>query len=362
MNKNILAIAIAAAVAAPSAFAAATVYGLAHMGVASQDDGTDSGFSVMNNSSRLGIKGDEDLGGGLKALYQMEFSVQMDGEGSTGNNGFGGQRNSFVGLGGGFGAVLLGRHDSPIKLVGRKYDLFGDQIGNSRSITGGNGTNGLIDGRHNNVIAYQSPKFGGFDVLAAYVPGGAYGDEQDLGAKAANEKGDALTFSLNGAMGAFDMGLGYINIGTKKVGAFAADFEAVKLGLGYTIGAAKIVANYQNDNMAKVTGGKGTRDVFGLGASYKVTSAGTIKGQYYVADNNGSTKNSGGSLLNIGYDHAMSKNTSAYVNYAMASNEDAAAYTVNLAGSGSGENFAATSNASGAKDNSAIAVGVIHKF
>lgn len=198
MNKNILAIAIAAAVAAPSAFAAATVYGVAHMGVAHQDGiatpaGDASGASVLSNSSRIGIKGSEDLGAGLKAIYQMEFSVNMDGEtngntnannvGNTnGQSGLGGQaRNTFLGLQGGFGAVMLGRLDSPIKNVSRKYDLFGDQIGNSRNILAPsayvqtpttvshvNATT-LVDGRHSNVMAYQTPKMGGFDALLAYV-------------------------------------------------------------------------------------------------------------------------------------------------------------------------------------------------
>jgi predicted porin len=357
MNKNILAIAIAAAsvVAAPSVFAKSTVYGLAHVGVAQQDDGANDTFSVVNNSSRLGIKGSEDLGAGLKAVYQMEFSVQMDGEGSTGNNGFGGQRNTFAGIGGGFGTVLLGRHDSPIKLVGRKYDLFGDQIGNARSITGGNGTNGLVDGRHNNVIAYQSPKFGGFDVLAAYVPGAATNNEQS---SAVSNKGDAYTFSLNGAMGNFGVGLGYINIGKTGAGALTNNFEAVKVGASYKMGAVKLVANYQNDNATKAAGSTGTRDVFGVGAAYKVTAAGTIKAQYYMAGKNGNQDKTGGSLLNVGYDHAMSKNTTAYANLAMASNEENGNYTVNLAGAGAGENLTPIMG----KDSTAFSVGLIHKF
>ncbi|MBD3768044.1 MAG: porin, partial [Gammaproteobacteria bacterium] len=77
MNKNILAIAIAAAVAAPSAFAAATVYGKAHMSVDSVNnaqDGTKNGSAtnVASNSSHIGIKGSESLGAGLKAVYKFE--------------------------------------------------------------------------------------------------------------------------------------------------------------------------------------------------------------------------------------------------------------------------------------------------
>jgi predicted porin len=102
--------------------------------------------------------------------------------------------------------------------------------------------------------------------------------------------------------------------------------------------------------------------VYGLGASYKVTAAGTIKAQYYMVGDNGKTDKTGGSLMNIGYDHAMSKNTTAYVNYAMATNEDAGNLTANLASAGASENFDATTVGGKAKDNSAFSVGLIHKF
>ncbi len=378
MNKNILAIAIAAAVAAPSAFAAATVYGLAHMGVAHQDGiaaGTDtaSRTGVLSNSSRLGIKGSEDLGSGLKALYQVEFAVNMDGGSkdydgkgkSLSESGVGGAlRNTYLGLGGGFGTVMLGRLDSPIKNVSRKYDLFGDQIGNSRNILATAGTTVAVDGRHSNVIAYNTPKMGGFDALLAYVPGAAYDNEMN---SKADNKGDAYSAQLNFGVGAFDASLGYINIG--KTGsvtsianaALANNFEAYRLAAGYTFGAAKVVALYQNDNTAKAVGGSGTRDTFGLGGSYKVTSAGTIKAQVYMASKLSSNVNddkTGATLWNVGYDHALSKNTTAYASYALMDNETNGSYSVNLSGAGSGDNLTALKG----KDNSAFSVGIIHKF
>jgi predicted porin len=367
MNKNILAIAIAAAVAAPSAFAAATVYGLAHVGVASQDTGVETMTNVLSNSSRLGIKGSEDLGAGLKAVYQMEFAVNMDGEGNglaTGNGT--GMRNTFAGIGGGFGTVLFGKHDSPIKNVSRKYDLFGDQIGNSRNLLGGNygsaKIGAAIDGRHNNVIAYQTPKMGGFDALLAYVPGAAHDDEKDTSVK---NKGDAYSAQLNFAAGAFDASLGYINIGKTDTSSSVAgvqlvnNYEAFRLAGGYTFGAAKVVALYQNDNPGKVIGAQGTRDAFGIGGSYKVTAAGTIKAQYYSVGNVAKgVSDTGASLWNIGYDHAMSKNTTAYVSYALMDNQKAGFYSVNTSSAGSGDNITATTG----KDSSAISVGMIHKF
>ncbi len=363
MNKNILAIAIAAAVAAPSAFANATVYGQAHMAVIHQSDiagasgASASQFNVASNSSRLGIRGSEDLGAGLKASYQMEFTVGMDGEGNT--SGFSGMRNTFVGLGGGFGTVLLGKHDSPIKLVGRKYDLFGDQVGNSRNITNGNGAIGrAIDGRHNNVIAYQSPTLNGFSALVAYVPGGGVDDTatNEPFSNTANKQ-NAWSASLDYKAKDFGVSLGHIaadNVSANN------NFAATRLGAEYTMGALKVVALYQTADFSAAN----TRAMnsYGLGASYKVTAAGTIKGQYYIAENSGNTaaQKNNADMITVGYDHAMSKKTTAYLNYAMVNNKGAAAaYTTSMNNSGVGDNVSAVADG---KDNSAFSVGVIHRF
>ncbi len=364
MNKNILAIAIAAAVAAPSAFAAATVYGQAHMAVTQQMgiDGAAVGaadkadqMNVSSNSSRLGIKGSEDLGAGLKAVYQMEFSVNMDGEGA--GNGFSGMRNTFAGIGGGFGTVLVGRHDSPIKLVGRKYDLFGDQMGNSRNLTNGNGAIGrAVDGRHNNVIAYQSPTFSGFSALVALVPGGGV-DNVAINEPFSNtpNKQNAWSAMLDYKAKAFGVSLGHIaadNVAANN------NFAATRLGAEYTMGALKVVGLYQTADFSAAN--TKAMNSYGLGASYKVTTAGTIKGQYYIAENSaaGAAKNDA-SMITVGYDHAMSKNTTAYLNYAMVDNKGAAAaYTTSMANSGVGDNVTGVAG----KDNSAFSVGLIHKF
>ena len=378
MTKNILAIAIAAAVMAPSAFAAATVYGVAHVGMAQQSDvsngatiaGTGTGTAaaagsvtnVLSNSSRLGIKGSEDLGAGLKAVYQMEMAVNMDGETGSSDPFGTGLRNTFAGIGGGFGTVLMGRHDSPIKMVGRSYDLFGDQIGNNRNLLGG-GANGayttLVDGRHSNVLAYATPTMGGFSGLLAYVPGAGRSNEYmsndvtntTTGANTSNAstvKQDAWSAMAGYKAGAFGASLGYINV-DKLNGTDA--FTATRLGAEYTFGAAKVVALYQN---AKIVD---SQDSYGLGGSYKVGAAGTVKAQYYVASDVKSGK-IGANMITVGYDHALSKSTTAYVAYAAVDNDTNGRFTANMSNGGSGDNTTAIAG----KDNSAFSVGLIHNF
>ena len=128
--KKVLSLAIAAALVAPAAaMADATIFGKAHFIVENVDDNTnlkaDSSevgdvWGVDSIHSRIGVKGSEDLGDGLKALYHFEFRVLNDA--GTGL----GDRNQFVGLAGGFGTVLLGRHDTPLKMSQGKFDQFGD--------------------------------------------------------------------------------------------------------------------------------------------------------------------------------------------------------------------------------------------
>jgi predicted porin len=123
-----------------------------------------------SRANRVGVKGSEDLGGGLKAIYQVEFGVNLS---DTNDNVISNadaitMRNSFVGLAGGFGTFLVGRHDTPHKISTGKLDLFTDTMADY------NGTVGFQDIRADNAIAYISPSWAGFQLAAAAIaPGGA---------------------------------------------------------------------------------------------------------------------------------------------------------------------------------------------
>jgi len=119
-------------------------------------------------SSRLGVKGSEDLGGGLKAIYQIELGINAtDTNSNVANNADTiSMRNTFVGLAGGWGTVLAGRHDTPLKISTAKLDLFADTLADN------NATVGFHDVRADNAVAYISPAFSGFTFAAAVVPAG----------------------------------------------------------------------------------------------------------------------------------------------------------------------------------------------
>jgi predicted porin len=127
MQKKIIALAVAAAFSAP-AFADnanVTIYGKAFLtldSIKSNQTGAVSKMRINSNASRFGLKGSEDVGDGLKAIYQ--FEVQMDGDGSGGNGLGNGTRNTAVGLAGGFGEITLGYWDTPYKVTHNKIELF----------------------------------------------------------------------------------------------------------------------------------------------------------------------------------------------------------------------------------------------
>ena len=121
MKKNLLAIAVGAAVVMPGLALAdgPTVYGKVNVSLenAEFDNGVDSSedaWELNSNASRLGVKGDFDLDvAGLKAIYQAEFEISVD-DGDKGGETFS-QRNIFGGLKGSFGTLKAGKFDTPTK-------------------------------------------------------------------------------------------------------------------------------------------------------------------------------------------------------------------------------------------------------
>lgn len=221
MNKKLLTLAVATAMVAPGAVMAdAVLYGKLHVSVDYVDisnvvlpvynrdgsyvevrvPGTDGGTRLLSGSdydgwgmggrafdgyvnadyanaspamqgrgSRIGVKGSEDLGNGLKAIYQVEFQVNLQDTNNNivGNNDAITYRNTFVGLTGDWGTALLGRHDTPLKMSTGKLDLFADTLADFNIL-------GFHDLRADQVIAYVSPSFAGFQLMgAAVAPGGA---------------------------------------------------------------------------------------------------------------------------------------------------------------------------------------------
>ncbi|AGA89985.1 outer membrane protein (porin) [Thioflavicoccus mobilis 8321] len=181
MNKKLITLAVASALVAPAvAMADATLYGKIHVSLdyvdvqdnASYNTPNRAGFNgwdLASRASRLGVKGSEDLGNGLKAIYQIEMQIAITDAGGTIHDNDQGSikmRNTFVGLASNWGTLLAGRHDTPMKVSTGKLDMFADTLADFNNIVG------FQDIRADSTIAYISPSFAGFQFAGAVVPSG----------------------------------------------------------------------------------------------------------------------------------------------------------------------------------------------
>jgi len=488
MKQKMIALAVAAALAAPLAAQAESsnviVYGRIHASADFVDNGnsvanTDSsGLMFSSNSSRLGFKGTEDLGAGLKAIWGLEFGVDtvdnnqtytrttttttttvtnkvtnptVDTICTTGTTNTGtakapvytcptttttastavtegkatgsytstatgtavastaaststsgssstnmiNARNMFVGLSGGFGTALIGRHDTPYKLATGSLDVFADTIADYNSIMGsyaGVNASGVsaasvgaigFDQRTNNTVAYLTPNFNGFQGAVGYVADVfPNGDNPSSGANGswATAPGTYLaTAPLTGA-----------RTGT-LTGAQSNDFDAWSLSGTYTNGPIYLAAAYEVHSNATVdaagqlsdahawkVGGTykwdpltvglmyekidqdaaGDRGAWYLSAKYGVTGNTDIKFAYAHADDTGfAGVNNGADMYALGVSHYMSKRTEVYALYAAMNNDTAGMYS--LGGAGYGNTL--TTQVAG-DDQHSISFGIIHNF
>jgi predicted porin len=353
MKKSLIALAVAGAFAAP-AFAATSnvdIYGKLRFAVEhvnTHDGAGDSSDMVtgVDNNSRIGFKGSEDLGGGMKAVWQIE--QQLNSGITSGSPSSMTARNTFVGLAGDFGTVLMGRHDTPYKLATGKLDPFGDSIGDYNNILGrnGNGANNF-DLRAPGTIAYITPTVSGFHAAVAYVQ-----------AKANELGGDEI--KAWSALGMYENGplfasLAYENHSGVLAGTFTstatAQESAWKLGLGYTFGDTKLMGVYENVNH-DAANHISDRSAWWLGATHAMGPI-TLKAGYGSAgDGEGAVNNNtGAKSWALGADYNLSKRTKVEFIYAQVNNDSAAQYRMN-----------SYSAAAAGKDISAFSIGIEHNF
>ena len=343
MKKKLIVAAIAAAMVAPmAAMADATVYGKVR--VATQyhdrdgqewwDDDEDVLERVSNDTwgmedqvSRLGIKGSEDLGNGLKAIYQMEFGVNVgDGLGKSGN--FWSQRNSYVGLAGGWGTFLMGRHDTPYKISSGKLDMFADTAADydngcdvSRTCDyNPNGAGQLFNSlRVDGAIAYISPSFSGFTFAGAVVQ-----TDTEAGYDDADDFAAAYSLAAMFHNGPWFASLAYETLQADSLGIygpFVDDDTKWRLGLGILGWAGFSVSGiYENRSNANFLDGA-DRESWQLQAAYDFGNN-RVKGMYGNRDDDGFIDDDGlfadrndFTTWAIGFQHNLSKRTDVQVIY-----------------------------------------------
>lgn len=361
MQKKLIALAIASAISAPvfADNANFTFYGTvdASYDVINTSNGTTTANGatavegkskrvVSSNVSKFGFKGSEDLGDGLAAIWQIEQQINID---DAAKNTFA-SRNTFAGLKGDFGTVLMGIHDTPYKLSTRKLDVFGDSIADNRALLGGVkslSAAAAFDGRPTDVLAYISPSFGGVTAAIATV------NLTEANDKSTDVDKSAQSLGLMVDLAPFYVGLGYEK---HKLGGDLNE-SATKVGVGFNQDMYSVSAVYEktSDNQGTAQADKYGHKAFTVGGKLKLGS-GAVKLAYSKAGQLGSTVDSEAKMVAVGYDHSMSKRTTLYALYSKISN-------------GKGINYEFTQNSGAATTSSgfgtspsAISMGVKHTF
>jgi predicted porin len=171
MKRLLAGIAAACAAFAHAQSAPVTLYGRIYLTMESVEARGAPEYArrnrVSDQASYLGVRGTEDIGAGVKAFFQLETSFKADQNDSTFAN-----RNSGVGVTGGFGRLMIGRWETPFMDRNAEVDPFGDlTLGAfTTAMQGGGvaGVNGQFDRRDQNVVQYWSPVLAGFELRLSY--------------------------------------------------------------------------------------------------------------------------------------------------------------------------------------------------
>jgi predicted porin len=257
-------------------------------------------------------------------------------------------RNTFVGFSGGWGAVKIGRHDTPYKDLGRKLDNFNEQVGDMRNLIGSKGS---YDRRVSNMIRYESPNFGGLNVVVQNTSNNGE-DAVPNGA----EKDTSL--GVNFSSGPLFVGAAYFEAGNLNTGA--ADLEdttGLRLAGAYTMNNFTFGLFWES--LSDIGGASGAdRDAMGLVAAMTM---GNNKFKFHWLDadktDNAATED-GGDMWAIGVDHMFSKTALVYLNYASVGNDTAATFATASGPAGHGDSLASVAG----KDATAFSAGYILKF
>ena len=377
MKKSLIALAVLAASGAAMAQSSVTLYGVADAGV-TYLNGADnwSGVTSGNNlTSRLGFRGTEDLGGGLKANFVLEGGFNLDnGDGASGyagakaGEGFQFKRRSTVGLSGGFGEVRMGRELTAAFNATARYDVFGSVgIGQSRLWADGgvvdasaNATAVTTNQRISNALTYVSPDFSGFKFGLNYGFGETTASNSDSG-----YLGAGLTYD-NGPL---SLGLGFdrLNGDTRNNTVGTENLTTWHLGAAYNFGVAKLMGFYKQSKDKDAGVGAAGDNVkfktFGLGVTAPVGAAGEVRASYnhyrLSAHVTGfSVPTLKANQMSLGYVHNLSKRTALYGTYSYLKNKNDSGVNMGLELNGA-MSGAGLSN-SGAQHG--LQVGIRHAF
>jgi predicted porin len=328
-----LSLALLGAAGAAHAQSSVTLYGVIDDSIMYvHNDGGKNLWAMQQGNlsgSRWGMKGTEDLGGGLKAIFQLEGGFDPN-TGKLGQGGLEFGRQAFVGLASDQGGtVTLGRQYDP--LVDMVQPLTGDNYSEFFT-TPGDVDNNDNSSRTNNAIKYVSPVWGGFQFEGMYALGGVAGQ---------TGSGQSWAAAATYGIGAFNVAAGYFRLDNAstpagRAGGWAtgatsgATFDSI-INSGYasakSIGIASIAAQYvvgpftanlrysNAQYKPDAYSGFGSTERYNVGAGflgYQVTPAAQL-GLGYTYTHGGGDTSANYHQVSLGADYNLSKRTDVYL-------------------------------------------------
>ncbi len=365
MNKKVMALAVAGVLAAPAAYAQTSnvqLYGRANLGIdyysakgsnnptntpQGVNNDRDGRIRIFDNSSRVGLRGTEDLGNGLKAIFQIETGVNIDNGSSTGqggqtnaSSGFWASRDSFAGIDSNFGRLTFGRQ-SVYWANGVNAQFAANYINTEIPWTNGTALGRINSGalgsatpaRLSNVVQYTTPTFAGINGTLSYAP-----QAEAVQQTAANVDTDGKIWgaTVRGTWGPFYAQSDYADVqgNSSLVGAPRLDGSAWKVGgsWGYMPGARVgiiWVRSEANNAVGLTTGDKVDQDGWTLNWEHTFGNF-QVMAQYGFTNDlkscNGdvgtvSCSDSGSQGYMIGGRYFLSKRTWLYASWNKVSND-----------------------------------------
>ena len=321
MNNKLGALVVGAVIALPGAALAAgpMVYGKVNVALDYVDTETDADtypaadtrqWELNSYASRLGVKGDFDLEvGGLKAIYQAEYEINVD-NGARSNAADNddvpfSQRDIFAGLKGGFGALQAGKFNTPFKTAEGKVDQFNDLPGDIDSFVAG-------QARADNIIQYTSPVLADtITVRIAVAPG--EGENVDNNNSDDNGVADSVyasvVFEQDGLYLAVARAEDASNAQSDVVADLLDRVAMTRLVAMYAADAFEVGALYQVTD--DVTPGLDNKDTSMMVSAAFMVDRFKLKAQYGVVE--GDVTDREATMMGVGVDYKLAKASKAYV-------------------------------------------------
>jgi predicted porin len=311
MKKFIFALASLSVASASYAQSTVTIYGLVDAAFQTKSTSGESSSQLQVGSgglhvSRWGLRGSEDLSGGLKAIFQLESGFSVDTGAARGPNSLF-SRVSMVGLTGGFGTVSAGLQWTPYDNgFLDALDYTGPSAMNSAFYKGAHGDNGNTDwGNAKNSIQYATPALGGFNATVMYAPG-----EDGTPVMSSSRY---TGFGLKYAAGPFSAALAQETVTEKGTGA---KINAWILTTSYDLKNVILFGAYERAKNETSNGGKDAG--WSVGAAVPINSAMNFAASYAresTTQATGTTFNADNTALGSRLVYSLSKRTDVYGAY-----------------------------------------------